>query len=217
MKQLSLPIVAEPADCSEFLMSNCNKNAYKLLIEQFPLQYISPGRIMLIGPRMSGKTRLAKLWCENGLYINCERDELDFMFINSYSRIVIDNFHLSDEYQLFHTMNRCNDYGINLLLISNEKHNFRLPDVISRLNGSLLVNIEAPDNEFCILVIQELSIMHKIKLTNTTLDYIRQRIHFNDFITLWRFRVALKHGCDINRMVLDIPLFKKVYDSWNWL
>lgn len=217
MKQLFLPIVTELPECSEFLVSSCNQDAYKLMIEQCAPQYISPSRIMLIGPKMSGKTRLGKLWCGNGLYIDCKQNTLDFKIITKHSRCVIDNFYYSDEDELFHTINRCHDYGINLLLISNEKHNFILPDLVSRLNSALQLRILPPDNEFCILVIQELSIIHKLKLTNTTLDYIKRTIHFNNFINLWDFRVKLKHACDINNMVLDIEIFRKVYDNWNWM
>jgi hypothetical protein len=216
MKQLSLPIATEPADCSEFLVSSCNKDSYKLLIEQCS-QSISPSRTMLSGPKMSGKTRLAKLWCDDGLYINCAVEDLDFKGISGYSRVVIDNCHLSDEFELFHTINRCNDYGINLLLISTGEYGFKLADVVSRLNASLQLKILPPDNQFCLLVVQELSIMNKIKLTNTTLDYIKRRVHFDNFVNLWRFRVQLKHACDVNHMVLDIKVFKRVYDNWNWL
>jgi len=213
MKQLSLPVIIELADCSEFLVSRCNQDAYKLLIEQ----HTSHQHITLIGSRMSGKTRLAKLWYQDGLYIDCQKDQLDFMTISGYSRIAIDNFHLSNECELFHIINRCNDYGINLLLVSNEKHNFMLPDLVSRLNSSLQLRILAPDNAFCVLVIQELSIIHRIKLTNTVLDYISRRIHFDDFINLWQFRIELKHACDINKMVLDIEIFRRIYDNWHWL
>ncbi len=210
MKQISLPIVVEPSDCCEFLVSTCNEEAYKLLIEQYTFTH----RITLLGPQMSGKTRLAKLWCGDGFYINCENDELNFRAINHYNCLVIDNFNLANETELFHTLNRCNDRGIDVLLVSSEKHNFKLPDLISRVNASFPLQIFAPDVNFCTLVVQELCIMNSIKLKNTTLDYIKYNIRFDNFADLWRFRMQLKIACDENRMVLDINIFKVVYDNW---
>ena len=215
MKQLALPIVPEPSDCFEFLVSSCNENAYISLIEKF--SYILHNRVIINGPSMCGKTRLAKLWCQDDFYINCENAQLDFHIATNQSRFVIDNFHLADEIELFHTINRCSNRKINLLLVAGAKHNFKLPDLISRLNASCKLFISSPDNDFCLLVIQELCFMNKIKLRNNTLSYIKEHINFNTFPNLWRFRVELKIACDNNGMALDIDTFKKVYDNWRRL
>jgi chromosomal replication initiation ATPase DnaA len=214
MKQLLLPVVVEPSDCCEFLVSSCNHESYKFLVEKFPFKDKSHCRITLIGPKMSGKTRLAKLWCGDGLYINCEDDLLDFRLIGNQYRVVVDNFNLADEVQLFHTINRCAERAVSLLLVSNEKYSFKLVDLVSRLNASYPLKILPPDSGFCLLVVQELCIMNRIRLKNTTLDYIRGAIKFDNFPDLWLFRVQLKVACDENRMMLDIETFRRLYDNW---
>jgi chromosomal replication initiation ATPase DnaA len=209
MKQLSLPISSEPRDCCEFLVSKCNEEAYKMLIEQFS----TSSRTILSGPKMSGKTRLAKLWCSDGLYLDCKYDDLDFTNLGKLSQFVIDNYHLGNEVELFHIINRCGEYGIDLLLVSSEKCNFKLPDLVSRLNGSFPLLIFEPDCDFCFLVIQELTIINKIKVKNSTLDYIKQNIKFDNYCDLWKFRSELKAACDENRNVLDMETFKRIYDN----
>gem|GEM_PF-5843301 len=209
MKQLSLPISTELADCCEFLVSSCNKEAYNMLIDEIS----TSNRLILSGPRMSGKSRLAKLWCHDGLYLNCKYDDLDFTNLGSSQRLVVDNYHLGNEIELFHIINRCSEHGIDLLLVSSEKHSFRLPDLISRLNASFPLLIFQPDYDFCFLVIQELTIMNNIKVKSSTLDYIKQIIKFDNYCDLWKFRVQLKIACDENKNILDIETFRKIYDN----
>jgi chromosomal replication initiation ATPase DnaA len=216
MKQLSLPVDEEfLTKTTEFFVTGCNEEAHKFLIDLYDPKHVPFSRIVLMGPKASGKSRLAKMWVGNGLYVNCRTDSLDIKVDRKYERAVIDNFELSDETELLHMINRCVDSGVVVLLVGTSKVQFKIPDLQSRLNSAYQLQILPPDNDLVLMMIQEMCFLNKIKVNSTALDFIKHNINFSTFTDLLSFKLCLQRLCEDNRMKLDVNILRQAYDSWH--
>lgn len=216
MKQLSLPVDEEfLTKTTEFFVTSCNEEAHKFLIDLYDPKNIPFSRIVLIGPKASGKSRLAKMWVGNGLYINCRTDSLDIKIDKKYERVVVDNFELTDETELLHMINRCFDNGVVILLVGTSKIQFKIHDLKSRVNASYQLQIFPPDDDLVLFMIQEMCFINKIKVNSGALDYIRSNVHFSTFTDLLSFKLQLQRLCEDNRMKLDVNILKQAYDTWH--
>lgn len=212
MKQLSLPIDEELLESCDFLVANCNEEAYQFLIDKYNVHNVPFKKIILAGPKAAGKSRLAKMWASNeGLYLNCRTESLNIKIAQDCSRLVIDDFDLADEVELLHLLNHCMSKDIVTLMVSNEKPHFQLLDLISRLNSAYHLVMLPPGNDMAMVVLQEMCIMNKIKVSQITLEYMSNNLSIKNFVDLWRLRLELKRAC-IDK-ILDTNIFRKVYDK----
>lgn len=138
--QIALPLSARaPAAAQRIVVGNANAAVIEAL--QDPLRW--PFHVaVLTGPPRSGKSLLAR-WAQ-GL---AEAGRLD----------VIDDAEQLDETDLFHRWNAVQQGGAResgaLLLVANADHRnggwqIALPDLASRIGGSLQLAIGAPDDAF---------------------------------------------------------------------
>lgn len=127
MSQIALPIDARDSDAEARVVVG---NANRAVVDALGTPKDWPFRTaVLIGPRRSGKTLLGR-W-----------------FDASEGGDVIDGADAWEEDALFHRWNRSQETGRPLLLIGNaENWDIALPDLESRLGGSLQLRIGTPDD-----------------------------------------------------------------------
>ena len=150
-EQLSfkLPIkVAHGRDA--FFVSEANKNAVATLEdpETWP-----QGKMILLGPKSCGKSHLLEIWLSKN-----KAKKIDplkcFDQPDNGARIVVDNLQElagspPAETRLFHLHNRLQFTGGKLLMASSmavRQAGFRLPDLLSRLEGTSCIKIGRPDD-----------------------------------------------------------------------
>ena len=126
MRQLTLPLAAG-ASPSRIVVGNANA----AVIDAFARAADWPFRTaVLVGPPRSGKSLLAQWFATSG------------------QGEAIDDADRLDETELFHRWNRAQEEGRPLLIVSGAGEDgwqVALPDLASRLGGSLHLTVGAPD------------------------------------------------------------------------
>jgi len=128
MRQIPLPLAAG-ASPSRIVVGNANAGVLDAFAQaaQWPFR-----TAVLFGPPRSGKSLLAHWFAASG------------------QGEAIDDADGMDETQLFHHWNRAQESGTALLIVANTADGgwqVALPDLASRLGGSLHLEIGAPDEE----------------------------------------------------------------------
>ncbi|MGI8944561.1 MAG: HdaA/DnaA family protein [Qipengyuania sp.] len=128
MSQIALPLQsARKGDVAKIVLGNANRGAADALAEPGGWPFRTA---VLVGPPRSGKTLLG-LW-----------------FAASGKGETLDGADRWDETELFHRWNRAQENGKPLLLISDaDSWDIALPDLRSRLGGSLQLEIGVPDDD----------------------------------------------------------------------
>lgn len=127
MSQIALPLdVRGSAGPVRIVVGEANRAAIEALRE--PARW--PFRTaILVGPPRSGKSLLARWFAEGG------------------TGEALDDAQSLDETALFHAWNRAQEHEAPLLLAATSGWQVALPDLASRLGGSLQLAIAAPDDE----------------------------------------------------------------------
>lgn len=127
MSQIALPLdVRDRAGPARIVVGDANRAAIEALRE--PARW--PFRTaILFGPPRSGKSLLARWFAEGG------------------AGEALDDAQSLGETALFHAWNRAQEHGTPLLLTATSGWQVALPDLASRLGGSLQLAIAAPDDE----------------------------------------------------------------------
>ena len=137
--QFALPFAAAgPDGDSDFLVTESNRAAIDRLFDWTRLPF---GAAVLIGPPGSGKTSIGRA------------------FVAGSGGCFIDNADGESDETLFHAWNRAQTQGAPVLFAASRPPahwGIRLPDLLSRLGASLLVEIPPPDEEMTALLLQKL-------------------------------------------------------------
>ncbi len=113
---------------------------------------------VLTGPEMSGKSLLGQWVASRGV-------------------TVIDDAERVDEAELFHRWNEAQESGEPLLLISNNQPwEISLPDLRSRLGGSLQLEIVAPDDTMAGHLIEAMAAQRGLALGEGAVSYLVPRV-----------------------------------------
>lgn len=156
MAQFALPLDARiAADHVPIVRGNANAAAIEALAD--PARW--PFRTaVLVGPSRSGKTLLAR------------------RFAASKRGQAIDDAHLVDETSLFHHWNRVQEEGGALLLAAREGWQIALPDLASRLGGSLHLTIGAPDDAMIAALLAAHAEQRRLAMPEAASAYLVPRI-----------------------------------------
>jgi chromosomal replication initiation ATPase DnaA len=136
---------------ADFLVSDCNRGALDW-IERWPDW---PGRaLVLYGPRQSGRTHLARLWCGRAggdIVEGASLAALDPVRLAGAKprAIAVDDADRAPEDALLHLYNACRETGGSVLIIGREAPSawpFALADLASRLRAVPALGISAPDD-----------------------------------------------------------------------
>lgn len=153
--QIALPLsLSGSGDPSRIVIGNANKAAYEALLkpERWPFN-----TAVLTGPERSGKSLFGKWALGQGI-------------------AVVDGADAWDEAELFHRWNRAQESGEPLLLISNRQPwDITLPDLKSRLSGSLQLEIGVPDDDMAAHLIEAIAVQRGLALADGAVDYLVPR------------------------------------------
>ena len=165
--QIALPLsVGAPAEARRIIVGNANAHVIDALQapERWPFHVA-----VLTGPPRSGKSLLAR-WAQ-GL-AGAERLPMPLD--------VIDDAETMDETALFHRWNAVQQGGVSegtaLLIVANadEEHGgwrIALPDLSSRIGGSLQLEIGAPDDAMAAELIHALAEQRGLSLPDGAAEY----------------------------------------------
>jgi chromosomal replication initiation ATPase DnaA len=137
---------------ADFLISDSNRDALDW-VERWPEW---PARaLVLYGPRGSGKTHLAHLWCARNDAALIDGETLREPQ-EAPALIAVDNADLAAERPLLHLYNLCLERGGGVLLTMATPPSalpMALPDLASRLRALPAAGIAAPDDELLAAVL----------------------------------------------------------------
>lgn len=126
MSQIALPLdVRGSAGPVRIVVGSANRGAIDALANaaRWPFR-----TAILIGPERSGKSLLARWFTKSG------------------AGTAMDDADRCDEAEVFHAWNRAQEDGRPLLLTARPGWQIALPDLASRLSGSLSLELVAPDD-----------------------------------------------------------------------
>lgn len=168
--QIALPLTLPGSgEASRIVIGNANQRAYKALANAKDWPFSTA---VLTGPERSGKSLLGK-WAE------------------SQGITVIDGADTLDEAELFHRWNRVQESREHLLLISDSQPwEMDLPDLRSRLGGSLQLEIGVPDDEMAAHLIEAIAEQRGLALADGAIDYLVPRAE-RSFAGIERLVVAI--------------------------
>lgn len=113
---------------------------------------------VLVGPPRSGKTLLARWFAAQG------------------TATVLDDAHERAETEVFHAWNRAQEDAVPLLLTARQGWTMNLPDLASRLAGSLQLAILPPDDEMVADLLAAHAEQRRIALGEGATGYLVPRI-----------------------------------------
>lgn len=153
--QIALPLALPGSgEASRIVLGSANATAFEALShpQSWPFR-----TAVLTGPPRSGKSLLGKWAAGQGI-------------------AVIDGADSWDEAALFHRWNRVQESGEPLLLIvDRQPWTIALPDLRSRLGGSLQLEIGVPDDEMVGRLIEAIAEQRGLVLGEGALDYLVPR------------------------------------------
>ncbi len=144
------------------------------------------GKMLLIGPRGSGKTHLARLWAqESGAAILPAADlpTADLPALSAAGAVAVEDAeaaagHPQTEAAFFHLHNLVTQSGHLLVTAATPPRDWglALPDLASRLQAAPLTRIEAPDDALLSAVLIKLFGDRQIAVPPNLIPYLVQRM-----------------------------------------
>ena len=164
----------------DFYVSPSNQEAYDF-INNWP-KWIKR-TVNIFGPSGSGKSHLASMLKNKTSHLEIEAKNLDdeiFFKFKTKEALIIENIDekISEKllFSLWNTILQDNKY----LLITSQKpinsFNFKLPDLVSRINSSLVIGINLPSDDLISVIIAKNFSDKQIKVEKKHIDYIIKRI-----------------------------------------
>jgi len=179
--QLILKFPSKQAYLKEdYYVSPSNSEAYNLL-ESWPKWIKKTANIF--GPKGSGKTHLATLFKNKTSVVEVESEKLDekiFFDFKLKEALIIENFNENlSENLLFSLYNIALQDNKYLLITSKKpinKYKFKLPDLQSRVNSTMIIGIDLPSDELISVILSKNFSDKQIKVEKKHIDYIIKRI-----------------------------------------
>ncbi len=155
MSQIALPLAPGSSGPARIVIGNANAHVAEALVapERWPYR-----TAVLTGPPRSGKSLLARWFAGEG------------------KGDAIDDAQDLPEDDLFHRWNRAQEQDTALLIVGGEPPwNIALPDLRSRLGGSLQLEIGQPDDEMARELVLSLAQERGLPLPPEAADYLVPR------------------------------------------
>ena len=192
-----------------FYVSASNKEAYEFIFQQNKLIKNS----IIYGPSKSGKSHLGRIWQNkyNAIYYD-KKISKSFLEINK--NVFIDNFFVNlNEENIFHLINHCNNNNLKILICINKylyEYNFKIKDLLSRLQSFNFIKINQPDDEMIANLIMKLLLDKQIIINqNEVIPYILKRIN-RSYEDVYLFVEKIDNLSLEKKRELTIPLVKEL-------
>lgn len=190
-----------------YFVNHTNQKAYDLtILEEFNQN------IFLFGPKKSGKSYLASLWKDKNNAISYNNNLSTI--IETRKNIVIDDIlgKSSDE-SLFHLINHCKLHNLRMYFVSSVDLNiydFKFKDLYSRLREFVYLEIKAPDDEMCKMLMIKLFSDKQIIIKNKEIfNFIFKRLS-RTYLDIYIFIEKLDRLSLEKKRQLTIPLIKEI-------
>ncbi|WP_427968870.1 ATPase [Altererythrobacter sp.] len=156
MSQIALPLdLRGQSDPDRIVIGSANRAVYEALSDPAAWPFRTA---VLTGPARSGKSLLGKWAASQGVSVVDDADSVD-------------------ETELFHRWNAAQESGEPLLLISNSQPwDIDLPDLRSRLGGSLQLEIGSPDDDMIGQLIETIAAQRGLSLAEGATQYLVPRV-----------------------------------------
>ena len=167
----------------DFFISPSNDVAVRMMEDwqNWPL-----GKLALCGPKGSGKSHLAHIWAEDAGAIAVSAKALAYERLETLAEqpVVVEDADLlaqneHGEAALFHLHNLMQEARHPMLITGADSvgsWNIKLPDLASRLVGTQLVNLSAPDDTLLSVLLIKLFSDRQIMLEPSLIGYIVKRM-----------------------------------------
>jgi chromosomal replication initiation ATPase DnaA len=223
MKQLLLPFDETPSYApGDFCEGKSNALARKWL--EKPEGWTN-GRMVLWGEPGCGKTHLLHIWAAaHGAAIHQGPELRGFSPPPGRPVAVDDADAAAEEPALFHLLNAAADSGQPVLLTARtppSRQKFRLPDLASRLRGSLAVAIGPADDEMLAALLTRFAAERQLKLSFQVRDFLLTRLErtpgaLREAVARLD-RTALAGGVKITRLLCLRRLADLMENNWQEL
>lgn len=179
------------------------------------------GKMLLVGPARSGKTHLAHIWAGMTGARILDASQIPTLVTRATAGPVVvedvDQIAGSRECEqaLFHLHNFCLAEGHGLLITLGQPPGrlpFSLPDLQSRLQGSALVSLSAPDDTLLRALMVKLFADQQLEVNAKLLDYLLTRME-RSFAGASRLVDALNRAAYAQKRGITIPLAGEVLDK----
>ena len=164
----------------DFYVSSSNQDAYDF-INKWP-KWIKR-TVNIFGPAGSGKTHLASIFKNKTTYLQLESSQLDNNILNKLKTkeaLIIENLDMNISEELLFTIWNVILQDNKYLLITSTKpinsYNFKLKDLVSRVNSSLSLGINLPSDDLISVILTKNFSDKQITVEKKHIDYIIKRI-----------------------------------------
>jgi len=190
----------------DFYVSNSNNEAFKL-VESWP-KWIKK-TVNIFGPEGSGKTHLISILKSKTSVLDIESEKLNEKIFYEFKLkevLVIENLNQNiPENLLFSIYNVALQDNKYLLITSDKpisKINFKLVDLKSRVNSTMMIGIKLPSDELISVILSKNFSDRQIQVEKKQIDYVIKRIDrsyekISKFISILD-RYSLKRGSPIS-------------------
>lgn len=193
-----------------FFVSNSNLEAFEIL-NNWP-KWIKKF-INLYGEKYSGKSHLARIFESKSTCLNIsEKDFTEEILIKFKTKqsLIIEDYQNNISENLLYSLINIVEQENKYLLITSEKpineFNYKLNDLVSRLNNFLYIKLGAPDDELIYALIVKNFSDRQITIDKKLIDYIIKRIdrsYESIFIFISKVdQLSLQKGKPINLEVI---------------
>ena len=187
MSQIALPLTAGSQGPARIVVGNANSHVAEALQapESWPFR-----TAVLTGPPRSGKSLLAR-W-----------------FVTSGKGDALDDAQAMPEDEVFHRWNRAQEQGTPLLVVGGEPPwEIALPDLKSRLGGSLQLEIGQPDDDMARELLLSLADERGLQVDGdleqlvATIDRLSLERKAPPNLGIWRAALEAVHGPEEPRLI----------------
>jgi chromosomal replication initiation ATPase DnaA len=214
-QQYILPLfVNSTYHLDDFINSSSNQIAYDFIENWRSVWGSKPYEhtLLLYGPPSSGKTYIAKLWqnASTAFLIKQDSNILSDEVIKEYNAFIIEDIELWNEVNVLHYFNLINECKKYLLITTAKAYNnFALPDLSSRLNSVMRVEIRQPDDELIKKLIFKHFSDNAIQLPEHILKYLLINLP-RQFDQTMKLLKAVTNAALVHKRPVTIALIKQV-------
>ena len=203
----------------DFFVSPANEIAVKM-VENW--QSWALGKLVLCGPAGSGKTHLSQIWAEDVGAVTLKANALAYERLETLAEqpVVVEDVHKiagdhDAEPALFHLHNLMQQMGHPLLMTGRDTitgWDIQLPDLLSRLSGTQLAQLSAPDDMLLSVILIKLFSDRQIKVDPQLIEYILKRMN-RSFAFAGELVKALDHASLTGKKPVTKRLAGRVLDD----
>ncbi len=221
--QLTFDLPFEPAHgWGDYFVSSSNAAAVKAVLKRSDWPQ---GKLVLTGPRRSGKTHLAKVWATQTSAPLVSAWDIDSRCIDRLTEgpVAVDNADaaLGDrnaEEALFHLHNLALAQGIQLLITTGAPPaNWCgiLPDLQSRMQGAQMVSLSEPDDPLLAAVLIKQFADRQVAVDSGVILYLVERIE-RSFAGASRVVEALDDAALSRKRRITKAFARQILDKLAW-